>query len=48
VEDINNGHIVSLNIYADKMPAFQNLLDECDGDLDLFFKRAAGLKLSGP
>ncbi len=48
VEDINNGHIVSLNIYADKMPAFQNLLAECDGDLDLFFKRAARLKLSGP
>lgn len=39
-EDINNGHIVSLNIYADKMPFFQNLLEECGGDLDLFFKKA--------
>ncbi len=44
-EDINNGHIVSLNIYADKMPAFQKLLAECGGNLDLFFKKAARLKL---
>ena len=48
VEDIHNGHIVSLNIYADKMPAFQDLLAGCDGDLDLFFKKAARLKLSEP
>jgi len=44
VQKLNNGHIVSLNIYADKMPVFQNLLAECDGDLDLFFKKAAKLK----
>jgi predicted aminopeptidase len=47
-EDINNGHIVSLNIYADKMPMFQNLLAECGGDLDLFFKKADKLKLNQP
>jgi predicted aminopeptidase len=47
-EDINNGHIVSLNIYADKMPMFQNLLAECGGDLDLFFKKADKLKFNQP
>ena len=45
VEDVNNGHIVSLKLYADKMPAFQNLLVECNGDLDLFFKKADKLEL---
>ena len=40
-EDLNNGHIVSLNIYADKMPAFEKLLADCGGNLDLFFKIAA-------
>ncbi len=44
-EDINNGHIVSLNLYADKMPVFENLLKECDGNLDLFYQKAAKLKL---
>lgn len=44
-EDLNNGHIVSLNLYADKMPPFQKLLAECDGNLDVFFKRAARFKL---
>ena len=44
-EDLNNGHIVSLKLYADKMPPFQKLLAECDGSLDVFFKRAARLKL---
>jgi predicted aminopeptidase len=44
-EDINNGHIVSLKIYADHMPPFQKLLAECNGDLDVFFKRVAKLKL---
>ena len=44
LENLNNGHIVSLNIYADKMPVFQSLLAECGGDLELFFKKAAKLK----
>lgn len=44
-EDINNGHIVSLNIYAEKMPVFQKLLADCGGDLDVFFKKAGKLKL---
>ena len=45
VEDVNNGHIVSLKIYSAKIPVFQDLLADCDGDLDLFFDRAAKLKL---
>lgn len=45
VEDINNGHIVSLKIYAEHMPAFRTLLVECDGDLELFFKKAEHLEL---
>lgn len=44
-EDITNAHIVSLNIYADKMPLFQNLLAQCGGNLDLFFQKADHLKL---
>jgi predicted aminopeptidase len=44
-EDINNGHIVSLKIYAAQMPVFENLLKQCDGNLDLFFEKAGHLKL---
>jgi predicted aminopeptidase len=44
-EDMNNGHIVSLNLYAEKMPVFEKLLAECRGDLDLFFEKTAKLKL---
>jgi predicted aminopeptidase len=43
-EDIHNGHIVSLQIYCEKIPVFQKLLADCRGDLDLFFVRAAKLK----
>jgi predicted aminopeptidase len=44
-EDINNGHIVSLKLYADQMPPFQALLAHCGGDLDLFYQKVAKLKL---
>ncbi|MGL4399176.1 MAG: aminopeptidase [Luteolibacter sp.] len=44
-EDINNGHIVSLKLYADQMPPFRKLLADCGGDLDLFYQKVAGLKL---
>ena len=44
-EDLNNGHIVSLNLYADKMPVFEKLLAESGGNLDVFFKQANRLKL---
>jgi predicted aminopeptidase len=42
--NINNGHIISLKIYADQMPVFQELLQNCDGNLDLFFKKVKKLK----
>jgi predicted aminopeptidase len=41
-EDLNNGHLISLKIYAAQMPAFARRLADCDGDLDLFFKQLAG------
>jgi len=43
-KDINNGHIVSLKIYADQMPRFQALLKKCDGDFERFFKAVDRLK----
>lgn len=47
-QDINNGHIVSLKLYAEQMPLFEKLLDECGGNLELFYKKADGLKLKEP
>lgn len=46
-QEINNGYIISLKIYAAQMPAFQKLLKDCHGNLDLFFERAAQLKRPG-
>ncbi|MFT3992329.1 MAG: aminopeptidase [Luteolibacter sp.] len=43
-EDINNGHIVSLNLYADRMPEFEKLLAGCDGDLSRFYEAAKRVK----
>lgn len=43
-EDPNNGHLISLKIYADQMPALAKHLADCDGDLDLFFKQLARRK----
>lgn len=37
--DINNGHLVSICLYADRMPGFRRLLAECDGDFERFFRR---------
>ncbi len=47
-EDLNNGHIVSLDLYFQQMPQFEKLLAECDGDLPLFYKKADKLKLAKP
>lgn len=38
--DLNNGHIVSLDLYYRQMPVFEQLLKECGGDLEVFFQRA--------
>jgi len=47
-EDLNNGHIVSLHLYADQMPIFEKLLADCQGDLDTFFRQATHVKISPP
>jgi predicted aminopeptidase len=44
-EDLNNGHLISLKLYAEKMPIFQKLLSDCGGDLDDFFRKVGQLKL---
>jgi predicted aminopeptidase len=43
-EDINNGHIVSLKIYAARMPAFRALLAQSNGDFARFFQMAEHMK----
>ncbi|MES2661596.1 MAG: aminopeptidase [Verrucomicrobiota bacterium] len=47
-EDLNNGHIVSLDLYFQQMPVFEKLLADSQGDLKLFFKKANHLKLPPP
>ena len=47
-EDLNNGHIVSLDLYFQQMPEFQKLLADANGDLNLFYKQADQLKLQQP
>jgi len=42
-EDLNNAHLVSIITYQKHAPLFQQLLKECHGDPDLFFKRAKSL-----
>jgi predicted aminopeptidase len=42
---LNNAHLVSVVAYHQYIPTFERLLDECHGDLSLFFQRAATLKL---
>ena len=44
-EDINNAHLVSVATYQRHIPAFRQLLKDCGGDLDLFFKKAKNVKL---
>jgi predicted aminopeptidase len=44
-EDLNNGHVVSLDLYFQQMPQFEKLLADCGGDLALFYKKADKLKL---
>jgi predicted aminopeptidase len=43
--DINNADLVSLATYQEHVPSFHRLLEECGGDLELFFKRAKHLRL---
>lgn len=43
--DINNGHIISLQLYHQHIPAFERLLAESGGKLDLFFQKVRHFKL---
>lgn len=43
-QDLNNANLVSIITYQKNGPVFHQLLAECHGDLELFFKRAAKLK----
>jgi predicted aminopeptidase len=47
-EDLNNAHIVSLDLYFQQMPAFEKLLADCGGDLELFYQKADKLELPEP
>lgn len=47
-EDLNNGHIVSLDLYFQQVPAFRKLLADCHGDLASFYPNADHLKLPPP
>lgn len=42
-QDLNNANLVSIITYQKNTPVFQQLLLECHGNLELFFKRAAKL-----
>jgi predicted aminopeptidase len=44
-QDLNNAHFVSIMTYQKNLPAFRELLADCQGDPDLFFKRAAKLRI---
>ncbi len=44
-EDLNNAHLVSIITYQKHVPAFHRLMEECHGDADEFFRRAATVKL---
>lgn len=36
---INNGHLVSVQLYQDRMPELRRVLEECGGDLERFYRR---------
>ena len=42
--DLNNAHLVSVITYQKHGAVFRRLLDDCGGDPDEFFRRAAGLE----
>ena len=41
--ELNNGHLVSVDLYNRQMPVFQKLLTDCGGYLNLFYKKAANI-----
>ncbi len=42
-EDINNGHIISMQIYSEQKPRFRKLLAESGGDFEAFFSKVKRL-----
>jgi predicted aminopeptidase len=44
--DINNGHIISLQLYHQHIPTFEHLLAQTGGDLDRFFKLLPHFKIT--
>ena len=44
-EDLNNAHLVSIITYQKDGQVFHQLLKDCGGDVELFFEKAARLKL---
>lgn len=43
--EINNADLVSLATYQEHVPVFRQLLNDCGGDLDVFFVRAKKVEL---
>ena len=41
---MNNARLSSLSTYHDLVPAFERLLANCDGDLDVFFQKVSSYK----
>lgn len=44
--ELNNGHIVSVDLYFRQMPMFERLLARCNGDLERFYREAEDLKVA--
>ena len=44
-EDLNNAHLISIITYQKNVSVFHQLLKDCGGNVDLFFEKAARLKL---
>ena len=41
---LTNAHLVSIATYHEHLPEFRKLLQDCGGDLPLFFEKAKDLK----
>jgi predicted aminopeptidase len=39
-EPMNNATLIPLGLYRDRLPAFREMLNQCESDLDCFYKRA--------
>lgn len=46
--ELGNAHLVSVMTYQKNEPVFHRLIEECQGDPELFFERASRLTLTSP